>query len=84
MESASGPSSETSEPTKPSKPFTPPTLPAEYVVQPGDALAGISQKFYGSTRGWQDIVRENKLDPPVIRVGQKLVIPKVASTQPAQ
>ncbi len=57
-------------------PAAPAELPGRYVVQRGDTLAGISRRFYGTADRWQDIVRENALNPPLIRVGQTLVIPK--------
>ena len=51
----------------------------EYVVKSGDNLGKIAQKFYGDARRADVIVRANpKLtDPNRLRVGTKLVIPKI-------
>lgn len=49
-----------------------------YVVQPGDTLSAIAQRYQISVRS---IAQANGLaDPNRIRVGQKLVIPDTAST----
>jgi LysM repeat protein len=56
--------------------------PAEYVVQPGDSLWKIAQK-YGTTV--DALVKANNLDPnKYLAVGQKLVIPGTSSNPPAQ
>ena len=50
-----------------------------YVVQKGDTLQKISQKFFGTTRKWKKIYNANKhvlKSPDSIRPGQKLVISK--------
>jgi nucleoid-associated protein YgaU len=50
-----------------------------YVVQKGDTLQKISQKFFGTTQKWKKIYNANKSvlkSPDRIRPGQKLVIPK--------
>lgn len=56
-------------------------IPAEgrtYVVQPGDTLAKISIRFYGTSRRYMDIYNANRdrLESPTrIEVGQRLRIP---------
>ena len=50
-----------------------------YVVQKGDTLQKISEKFFGTTKKWKDIYEANRKvlkSPDRIRAGQKLVIPK--------
>ncbi len=50
-----------------------------YVVQKGDTLQKISEKFFGTTQKWKIIYDANKhilKSPDRIRPGQKLVIPK--------
>lgn len=49
-----------------------------YVVQKGDTLQKISQKYYGTTKDWPKIFEANRgklRKPDVIVVGQTLVIP---------
>ena len=49
-----------------------------YVVQSGDTLSKISQKFYGSASQFMKIFEANRdklSDPNKIQVGQKLTIP---------
>jgi len=49
-----------------------------YVVQKGDTLQKISEKFFGTTKKWKSIYEANKnilKSPDRIRTGQKLVIP---------
>ena len=49
-----------------------------YVVQAGDSLSAIAQKYYGDTKRWTEIWEANKdkvPDPNVISVGQELRIP---------
>ena len=50
-----------------------------YTVQAGDTLSGIAQKFYGdgSRDSYVKIARANNIsDPDLIKVGQKLQIPR--------
>ena len=50
-----------------------------YVVQKGDTLQKISEKFFGTTQKWKSVYDANKhvlKSPDRIRPGQKLVIPK--------
>lgn len=49
-----------------------------YVVQPGDTLGKISQRFYGTTRNYMRIYEANRdrlSSPSNIEVGQELIIP---------
>ena len=49
-----------------------------YVVQRGDTLQKISQKFYGTTKSWQKIFEANKAKmkkPDVVIAGMVLQIP---------
>jgi nucleoid-associated protein YgaU len=49
-----------------------------YVVQKGDTLQEISQKFYGTTTKWKKIANANKgaiKDPNKLVVGTKIQIP---------
>jgi len=51
----------------------------QYVVQKGDTLQKISQKFFKTTQRWKSIYDANKnilKSPDRIRPGQKLLIPK--------
>ncbi len=58
-----------------------PTLPAVHVVEPGDTLSAIAQKYYGNAALWPEIHKANKdvigKDPSKIYPGQKLTIPKL-------
>lgn len=47
-----------------------------YTVKAGDSLWSISRRFYGFGNKWRRIYNANKLNTTVIRVGQKLDIPK--------
>ena len=49
-----------------------------YIVQPGDSLSKISQKFYGAASHYMKIFEANRdklSDPNKIQPGQKLTIP---------
>ncbi|MBA3848180.1 MAG: LysM peptidoglycan-binding domain-containing protein, partial [Planctomycetes bacterium] len=49
-----------------------------HVVGEGDTLGSISQKYYSTSKRWQDIERANPgIDPERLYVGQKIVIPDV-------
>jgi nucleoid-associated protein YgaU len=51
-----------------------------YTIAKGDLLADIAKKEYGDASKWQQIVAANKgLDPSRLKVGQKIVLPDVAS-----
>ena len=61
---------------------TTPTLTRDvgntYVVRPGDSLASIAVKYYGSTDAVNDIFWANKdrlSDPDELRVGQTIFLP---------
>ena len=61
---------------------TTPTLTRDvgntYVVRPGDSLASIAVKYYGSTDAVKDIFLCNKdglSDPDQLRVGQTTFLP---------
>ena len=61
---------------------TTPTLTRDvgntYVVRPGDSLASIAVKYYGSTDAVNDIFWANKYrlsDPDQLRVGQTIFLP---------
>ena len=63
----------------PGEPPPPPAEPPQtYVVQPGDTLGRIAQKFYGQFTLWPLIFEANRdkiSDPSLIRVGMELLIP---------
>ncbi len=50
-------------------------LPTEYVVQSGDNLQKISNKFYGNKEYYTKIKEENSLQSNDLYVGQVLIIP---------
>jgi nucleoid-associated protein YgaU len=55
-----------------------PTEPRTYVVQPGDSLFRVAEKFYGDSTQWKKIRDANRtrIDPDGrIRAGQVLVVP---------
>ena len=56
-----------------------PSLPTVHVVQPGDTLSAIAQKYYGNAALWTEIFKKNKHiigdDPGKIFPGQELQIP---------
>jgi LysM repeat protein len=64
---------------EPGEPPPPPAEPPQtYVVQPGDTLGRIAQKFYGRSALWPLIFEANRdkiSDPGLIRVGMELLIP---------
>lgn len=54
-----------------------------HTVAAGEMLSTISQKYYGTSKHWREIVKANPgVDPEDLRVGQKLVIPEVAGAKP--
>ena len=68
---------------------TTPTLTRDvgntYVVRPGDSLASIAVKYYGSTDAVNDISLYNKdrlSDPDQLRVGQTIFLPLLLSAAP--
>ena len=61
-------------PTAVAEPTPPPASESTYVVQSGDVLSTIADKYPGVT--WQDIAKANNLqDPYPLSVGQELIIP---------
>jgi len=49
-----------------------------YTVKPGDTLAGIAEKVYGSRKAWKRIYQSNRdklANPNALQVGQELIIP---------
>jgi len=58
-------------------------LPVVHIVNAGEHLWSIAEKYYGSGYNWVDIAEENELfRPDYIAVGEKLVIPAVSVRQP--
>lgn len=58
-------------------------VPKTYVVQEGDDLWQIAEKFYGSGFNAYDISMANKINANfIIKVGQKLIIPEVKRREP--
>jgi LysM repeat protein len=48
----------------------------EYIVQSGDTLSAIAQRFLGARGNWQAIANANNIsNPNSLRVGQRLLIP---------
>ncbi len=74
------------EQTQAAPPVAPPApaVPAEatvYEVKPGDTLGAIAQRFYGKASLYPKIFEANKdilSNPDLIKVGQKLKIPKIS------
>ncbi|MGQ9925789.1 MAG: LysM peptidoglycan-binding domain-containing protein [Chloroflexaceae bacterium] len=60
---------------------------AVYVVRAGDTLSGISLRFYGTTRFapaiWDANFSVIGSNPNLLRPGQRLVLPRVATARPA-
>ena len=55
-------------------------LPTSYTVAPGDTLASISKKFYGTSDDWQHIYNANRgklSTPAALRTGLVIQIPKL-------
>lgn len=53
-----------------------------HVVTKGETLWSIAESEFGSGYNWGDIYRANNLTSETIEVGQKLVMPSVASKEP--
>ncbi|MEZ4237270.1 MAG: LysM domain-containing protein [Myxococcota bacterium] len=52
---------------------------AEHVVEAGDMLSTIAQRYYGDASRWRLLVSANPgLDPSALRVGQHLRVPSIA------
>lgn len=54
----------------------------EHVVVKGETLWSISEDYYGSGYNWVDVKKANGLTTDTIEVGQKLVVPAIASKEP--
>jgi LysM repeat protein len=68
---------------KPVKPVKPASPAKVYVVQAGDSLWSIAQRFYGNPLMWSHIYHANQSqihDPNLIYQGQKLTIPPAGTT----
>ena len=53
-------------------------FPKEYVIKRGDTLGGISKKFYGSFKHYKKIMQANNIvNANDLKVGQKIIIPKI-------
>lgn len=67
-------------PEAPAAPPTPPAAPETlYEVKPGDTLSALAQRFYGKASLYPKIFEANRdilSNPDLIKVGQKLKIPK--------
>ena len=50
--------------------------PSFYVVQSGDTLDKIAERFYGKKSHWRIIADHNNVDPRKLRIGMKLEIPE--------
>ena len=50
------------------------TYPFTYVVQKGDTLDKIAEKYYGRKSEWQRIAENNDVSPRNLQIGQKLII----------
>ncbi|MFW5698253.1 MAG: LysM peptidoglycan-binding domain-containing protein [Planctomycetota bacterium] len=47
-----------------------------HVVQPGEVLGDISQRYYGTSKRWRDIAAANNIaDPGLLQAGARIVIP---------
>ncbi len=58
-----------------------------YTIQPGDSLGSIAKEFYGTSAKYTEIASANNIaNPNAISVGQKIILPGIAtetSTTPA-
>ena len=71
--------------TNPTTPILTRDVGNTYVVRPGDSLASIAVKYYGSTDAVKDIFLCNKdglSDPDQLRVGQTTFLPLLLSAAP--
>lgn len=64
-------------PRPPPKPTEEPARPEPrvHVVQAGETLISIARSIYGPEKRYVEIMRANGLETPLIRPGQKLIIP---------
>ena len=64
--------------TDPGKKTSDPARPSTYVVQPGDSLMKIAERFYGSRSKWRDIQKSNMATIPAdgrVKAGQTIKLP---------
>jgi len=57
----------------------------KYIVQVGDTLAALANRFYDGQKSWQFLYEANKDrvdDPNMLRVGVEIVIPEVRASAP--
>ncbi|MBM4039304.1 MAG: LysM peptidoglycan-binding domain-containing protein [Planctomycetes bacterium] len=60
-----------------------PATPCDYIVQPGDTLSGLSQRFYGTARHWRRILEANPgLTERNLRIGRRIRIPSSPEPPP--
>ncbi len=60
-----------------------PTTPCDYIIQPGDTLSSLSQRFYGATRYWRRILEANPgLTERTLRIGRRIRIPSSPEPPP--
>lgn len=70
-------------PAAPTEPSAPAFRPGDrYMVQPGDSLWGIAERFLGDGSLWSAIYNANDLRSTVIHPGQVLVLPGVDEPEP--
>lgn len=63
--------------TEPAKPAAPKPAPRKHVVQSGENLRSIAQKYYGSSDRWKEIYKANrdKVSGGQVTPGQEIIIP---------
>lgn len=74
-------------PLGPDRRIEPPPAETIYVVQPGDTLGRIAQRFLGNVARWPEIFNINRdtvSNPDLIRIGQTLRIPVQLGTHIVQ
>lgn len=60
-----------------------PTTDTIYIVQMGDSLSKLAQRFYGSPELYHTIAAKNGIDPnSILYVGSRLVIPAADGAMP--
>lgn len=61
-----------------------PSGPREYSIMEGDTFTSIAEEYFGETRKWVLIARENpSVDPQRLHVGQKIKLPAQDATMPS-
>lgn len=69
-------------PVEPALPVVTTPVERTHTVAKGDTLGEISKQYYGTTRHWKKIKEVNNCDENGLAVGQKLIIPAIASEAP--